>query len=45
MIVDFKSIINCETLGGVENFQSTCFEHVFFEAFQYGVVEKKCAKA
>jgi hypothetical protein len=30
---------------GLKIFKAHAFEHVFFKAFQYGVVEKKCAKA
>lgn len=28
---------NCETLGVIETFQSTCFEHAFFKACQHAI--------
>lgn len=32
MTIALKSIKSCETLGVIESFHGTCFEHAFFKA-------------
>jgi hypothetical protein len=44
MIIELKHVVNCESLGLEERFQSTCFGHVFSKACQYGIVKEKVCK-
>jgi hypothetical protein len=44
MIGALKSIENCEDFGLKENFQGTCFGHVFSKACQYGSAKEKVYK-
>ncbi len=41
MIVALKLVISCETLGVMESFQGTCFQHAFFKACEYAIFEKE----
>jgi hypothetical protein len=41
MIIVFKSIVKCEIFGLHENFQGSCFAHVFSKACQYVTIDKK----
>ncbi len=36
--------MNYEVFGLEESFQSNCFGHAFFKAYQYGTIEKKICK-
>jgi hypothetical protein len=40
----FKSVVKCEILGLEENFQGTCFGHVFSKACQYASIDDKVCK-
>ncbi len=44
MIVTSRSIVTCETLGGMENFQGIYFGRVFFKACQYAIVGEKISR-
>jgi hypothetical protein len=39
-----KSIVKCETLGLENNFQRTCFGHVFSKACQHATIDDKICK-
>jgi hypothetical protein len=42
MTIVLKVVINCESLDLEENFQGTCFRHVFSKPCQYGTAEERC---
>jgi hypothetical protein len=44
MIIALKVVVNCESLGLEENFQGTCFGHVFSKTCQYGTIKEKMCK-
>ncbi len=44
MIVELKSMVNCEILGLDESFQGTCFGHAFSKACQYGTTNERACK-
>lgn len=44
MIIIFKSILNCETLGVEENFQWNCSGQDFSKAYIYVTIEEKKCK-
>ncbi len=44
MTTILKIVVNYEYFGLEENFQGTCFGHVFSKACQYGIVEEKLCK-
>jgi hypothetical protein len=39
MTVALKSIISCDILNLAKSFQGSCFNHVFFKAYQYALVD------
>ncbi len=39
-----KFVVNCEAFGLEENFQGTCFGHVFSNACQYNIEEEKVCR-
>jgi hypothetical protein len=45
MTIALKTIVNYETLGVIETFQSTCFEHAFFKACQLAIENEKVCKS
>ncbi len=44
MVNVFEFVVKCEVLGLEENFQGTCFEHVFSKACQYANNNEKVCK-
>jgi hypothetical protein len=40
MTTTLKLIVSREVLGVMKNFKGTCFGHVFFNAYQYMIVER-----
>ncbi len=44
MTIALKFVINYELLMLEESYQISCFEHVFFKACQYGIVDDKMCK-
>ncbi len=45
MMIVLNSIINCEMLSVIENFQAICFGHAFSKACQLQLLMKECARA
>ncbi len=41
MTIALKLVISCEYFSLKENFQGTCFGHVFSKAYKYGIVKEK----
>jgi hypothetical protein len=39
MTIALKSIVSCDILGLAKRFQSSCFSHAFFKAYQYALVD------
>jgi len=44
MTIALKVVVNYESFGLEENFQSTCLGHDFSKAFQYGTAKEKVCK-
>jgi len=44
MIIVLKSVVNCESLGVIENFQGTCFGHAFSKTCQHLTFDQKMCK-
>jgi hypothetical protein len=41
IIIALKLVVSCESFSLEENFQGTCFGHVFSKAYQYGIAKEK----
>jgi hypothetical protein len=44
MTIYLKSIVKCQVIDSNENFQGTCFGHVFSKACQYAITNEKVCK-
>jgi hypothetical protein len=44
MTIVLKYVVKCEVLGLHENFQGSCFDHVFAKACQYATTNEKTCK-
>jgi hypothetical protein len=44
MTIELKAIVNYESLGLEERFQSICFGHAFSKACQYAIVKENVCK-
>jgi hypothetical protein len=44
MIITLKLVVSYENLSLEENFQGTCFGHVFSKAYEYGIAKEKNLK-
>jgi hypothetical protein len=44
MITILKYVVNCDILGLIEIFQSSCFSHAFSKACQYALTNENVYK-
>jgi hypothetical protein len=44
MTMALRIVVNCDILGLEENFNGTCFGHIFSKTCQYAIIEENICK-